>query len=545
MKEGDCDIMSELRFYFLNFLFISIILVFGLNTINQVEAVSAETLVETKGDLSVATKEEITPASMPYFNEKAIVIVVTTHLQGVTTGNGFVFGDGTLVATAWHLVADVSKSGDHLMLGEPRVISRYFGDVYDAKIIGTDPDMDIAVLQLAWDKHPALQLATDEELLNAKEVIVTGFPGIEKIISHDTSHLSYEQLPIDEINVREIKSRSILLGVGEKVGVGWSGAPIILPNGKVAGLFSRLQGLPGQKKHPWGCSANAIRTLAENIKDIQVLHSQGKIQNIPKDSETAFVTALSCLKALLQRNYTDALSNAQEFVKLRPDSPKAHTLLASSASYSDNDTLAEEQYKEALKLAPGSSDIHFSYGIFLQNAGRNENALAEYQRAIEIEPNNPSLLLNLMKLLIEFGKEEKAEALGRRAVETEPKNAYLWLTFGNILKRRGKIDEAIQAQTTAVNLKPEMGPLRGSLAHLLEKSERFDEAEIHFRKLLEIEPTNPVVWFWLAKFLREHRPEQRDEALKAIEEAISLNNSQKVPPEELEEIKSKLEALKK
>jgi tetratricopeptide (TPR) repeat protein len=57
---------------------------------------------------------------------------------------------------------------------------------------------------------------------------------------------------------------------------------------------------------------------------------------------------------------------------------------------------------------------------------------------------------------------------------------------------------------------------------MLETVGKLDEAEKHFRELLKIEQDNPVVHFWLAKFLAKYRPSANKEALKEAQAALEL-----------------------
>jgi predicted Zn-dependent protease len=77
---------------------------------------------------------------------------------------------------------------------------------------------------------------------------------------------------------------------------------------------------------------------------------------------------------------------------------------------------------------------------------------------------------------------------------------------------------------------------------LLEQTGRFDEAEKHFRELLKIEPDNPVVHVWLARFLAEHRPEAKNEALKEARIALDLPPGKGLPKQRIEQIIHELES---
>ena len=102
--------------------------------------------------------------------------------------------------------------------------------------------------------------------------------------------------------------------------------------------------------------------------------------------------------------------------------------------------------------------------------------------------------------------------------------------------------EEVVNYTKAVELLPERGPFRGQLAHLLEHLGRLDEAEKHFRELLNVEPDNPVVHLWLARFLGKHRPQAKDEALKEAKIALELPPRKDLPIDKIEKIIQELQS---
>ena len=260
----------------------------------------------------------------------------------------------------------------------------------------------------------------------------------------------------------------------------------------------------------------------------------------PEDARRAFDAALLGVRAYAMDKSAEALDRARDLVRLRPASARAHTLLAAVLLGAGESEAAEEQYRKALRLDPDGYGAHFVYGNFLSDAGRMEEARAEHERCMEIDPANPLAVVNMLQLLTEAGEVEAADALSERAVAAHPANAYVWGSRAIALQSRGDVAGTIRALTRAVDLKPEVGPWRGFLAKLLTQAGRIDEADGHYAKLLEIEPDNPVVWFWRAEFLAAHRPGQADEALAALDRCEQLNASGVIPHDEIAALRAKL-----
>jgi len=53
---------------------------------------------------------------------------------------GFAIGDGTLILTAAHCVSDLDDKGSQAVSPETFVISPYYGDVFEFKILAVDKE---------------------------------------------------------------------------------------------------------------------------------------------------------------------------------------------------------------------------------------------------------------------------------------------------------------------------------------------------------------------------------------------------------------------
>ncbi|MGE5295445.1 MAG: tetratricopeptide repeat protein, partial [Solirubrobacterales bacterium] len=122
------------------------------------------------------------------------------------------------------------------------------------------------------------------------------------------------------------------------------------------------------------------------------------------------------------------------------------------------------------------------------------------------------------------------------AIKSEPGNAYLWQQMAACRMQTQGLAGAVEPLTRAVELWPERGAPRGSLARLLEKTGNLDEAEKHFRTLLDVEPDNPVVYYWLAEFLHKHRPNAAPEAFLIARKALDLPGPTSLPREKIERL---------
>ena len=64
----------------------------------------------------------------------------------------FAIGDGTLLLTAGHCVADLQQSSGQAISGDIMVISPYYGDIFGFRIVAIDKKADLAILKPAWPR---------------------------------------------------------------------------------------------------------------------------------------------------------------------------------------------------------------------------------------------------------------------------------------------------------------------------------------------------------------------------------------------------------
>ena len=89
-------------------------------------------------------------------------------------GSGFVFGDGTLIATNYHVVSEAL---------DPQVVQYHIvfsgtgrqPKIHKAEIVAKDPVHDLAILKIQ-DKLQPMTLDSDEYADDGQDILMTGFP---------------------------------------------------------------------------------------------------------------------------------------------------------------------------------------------------------------------------------------------------------------------------------------------------------------------------------------------------------------------------------
>jgi serine protease Do len=149
--------------------------------------------------------------------------------QPVTTmGSGFIISEDGYILTNNHMVEDAKKVKVELAEGQK----------YDAQIIGTDPESDIALIKIEAKNLPYLELADSDELEVGEWVLAIGNP---LSLSHTVT-----------AGIVSAKGRSVGLANFESfiqtdaaINRGNSGGPLLNLDGKVVGINTAIVGATG------------------------------------------------------------------------------------------------------------------------------------------------------------------------------------------------------------------------------------------------------------------------------------------------------------
>ena len=256
----------------------------------------------------------------------------------------------------------------------------------------------------------------------------------------------------------------------------------------------------------------------------------------PEDAHETCSLALKASALLRPGGYEWVPELIHAFLELRPDSVFGHRVLAYASEKLGHTDAARESYERALELDPNSFSVQLLYAQFLADNGEQEKAWRVLEPLAGSGRSNDLVTIALVNILSEQRRFDRCLQILENAVKVSPRNGYLWQQMAACrLQLRGP-QAAIGPLTRVVELLPETGSFRGTLARLLETMGVLDEAEKQYRKLLEVEPENPVVYYWLARFLREHRPQARREALTVAEKALDLPPHSSLPKEKIEEL---------
>jgi len=122
-----------------------------------------------------------------------------------------------------------------------------------------------------------------------------------------------------------------------------------------------------------------------------------------------------------------ARGNAEEAVRLDPNSAEAHSSLARCAQNANDAATTRRELAEAVRLLPNDTTIVLSAAITQWGMGWNEEAAVNFKRATELGPREPKTFYNYGVLLKEIGREAEARAALDRALVLAPASIYFRL----------------------------------------------------------------------------------------------------------------------
>jgi tetratricopeptide (TPR) repeat protein len=162
---------------------------------------------------------------------------------------------------------------------------------------------------------------------------------------------------------------------------------------------------PGTDASVETTSKSSLGTLERLLTSEAETESNGE-----KATESATLTWIKGVRALVENRLGDALDQFTEAVRLEPGNARFHdsrgVTLHAMGRYEE--ALAESD--EAVRLEPENAEYHRSRGVTLRAMGRLEESLEEIDRAIELAPNVAISHGSRALTLREMGREEEAEA---------------------------------------------------------------------------------------------------------------------------------------
>jgi TolB-like protein/Tfp pilus assembly protein PilF len=123
----------------------------------------------------------------------------------------------------------------------------------------------------------------------------------------------------------------------------------------------------------------------------------------------------------------DARKNAEEALRLDPNSAEAHSSLARCAQNVNDAATTRRELDEAVRLLPNDASLVLTAATTQWGMGWNDEAAVNFKRATELGPREPRPFYNYGVLLKQIGREAEARAALDRALQLAPESVYFRL----------------------------------------------------------------------------------------------------------------------
>ena len=140
------------------------------------------------------------------------------------TGSGFVFDDKGHILTNAHVVNKAKKI----------LVTFHDGETAKAKVVGADPDIDVAVIQVERTNYPAMKLGESKDLKVGEWVMAIGSPfGL----SHTVTAGIVSATERNQVGINAYES---FIQTDAAINPGNSGGPLVDLDGRVVGVNSAI-----------------------------------------------------------------------------------------------------------------------------------------------------------------------------------------------------------------------------------------------------------------------------------------------------------------
>jgi S1-C subfamily serine protease len=247
------------------------------------------------GSASISPPANITDPSLATDEQNNIEVYKATspgvvYIQSTTTvrdffgmferpvegaGSGSIIDEQGNILTNYHVIANAEKL----------TVSFGTGKNYPAKVVGRDPDTDLAVIRLLETPKEALTIVPmgdSDKLIVGQKVLAIGNPfGLDRTLT--TGVISGLQRPIRAQNRRQIEGA---IQTDASINPGNSGGPLLDSHGRMIGINSQIESTSGSSAGVgFAIPINiAKRVVPELIKTGEV--RRPKLGIVPRDVES-------------------------------------------------------------------------------------------------------------------------------------------------------------------------------------------------------------------------------------------------------------------
>ena len=175
----------------------------------------------------------------------------------------------------------------------------------------------------------------------------------------------------------------------------------------------------------------------------------------------------------------------QRYVALRPDSPKAHSLLAQLAILRHDWPAADRHLSRSLELDPDNYDVRYWHAQNLFRLGRLDPALAVFEKLVAENPDRFDVKVDLARTYSLVQRHEDSLDLWTEIVDVLPDNLAFRTEYARALMLVGSLEEADAEARRILEADPALGDVMNLRADLAEISLRPKPMVAALRELID------------------------------------------------------------
>jgi serine/threonine protein kinase/Tfp pilus assembly protein PilF len=189
--------------------------------------------------------------------------------------------------------------------------------------------------------------------------------------------------------------------------------------------------------------------------------------------------------------------------------------------FTDNLTLAAEQFEEVIRLKPDALDALFQLGMCYRDMGLYPQSVATFKKALQLAPRDPAIYYQLGMVAVEQGSRREAEKYFLDGLKITPDHALILTSLGHLYLEMEQTNSAIDVLLQATRREPNLPDGWYELGRAYMKVRNWKAALNALDKARQLNPDDSSTYSAMAACYQKMN--KRTEAKKKTNEALILD----------------------
>lgn len=267
-----------------------------------------------------------------------------------------------------------------------------------------------------------------------------------------------------------------------------------------------------------GDISNTSEALKQIIKQNKVKATISELTSLtlPAPSELELLAGLY----LCQNDFRKAQSTYLALSAKQPDNANALVKAGFCAMVDSRQPEGVALLRRAADAAKSDIPSLTALGIIFVDLGRGKDAAEVAEKLLRIAPDDPDALAVVAHVRQGFRDYTDAESWYQKALNLDPQHYFAQYYLAQVYRDSGQYDKAKQLLLKLAKQAPKSGWPHAQLGYNCVLQGKFAEALSHYKKAVEVEPTDPILWSELGHMYM--RVGNLDEATTNYGKAVKL-----------------------